>query len=70
MSVQEMKMQLERMSPGERSELESFLRTKRAVDRPGFRDKIAAAQQRMDAGQVVTAAELRVLLQANPPVAE
>lgn len=63
-------MQLERMSPGERSELESFLRAKRAVDRPGFRDRIAAAQQRMDEGQVVTAAELRTLLQTNPPVTE
>lgn len=29
-----MKTQLERMSPGERSELESFLRAKRVVDRP------------------------------------
>lgn len=65
-----MKTQLEQMSPGERSELESFLRTKRVVDRPGFRERVAAAQQRMDAGQVVTAAELRARLQANPPVAE
>lgn len=66
MSVQEMKMQLERMSPGERSELESFLRAKRAVERPGFPGKVAAAQKRMDEGLAVTAAELRALLQANP----
>ncbi|HWA26258.1 MAG TPA: hypothetical protein VG734_11385 [Lacunisphaera sp.] len=65
-----MKLQLERMSPGERSELESFLRAKRAAEQPGFHDKIAAAQRRMDGGQAVTAAELRALLQANPPVAE
>lgn len=65
-----MKRQLERMSPSERSELESFLRAKRAVDRPGFRERVVAAQQRMDAGQVVTAAELRALLRTNPPVAE
>lgn len=63
-------MQLERMSPAERSELESFLRAKRAVDRPGFREKVAAAQSRMDAGEAVTAAQLRALLQAHPPVAE
>lgn len=62
-----MKTQLERMSPGERSELESFLRAKRVVDRPGFRERIAAAQQRMDAGQAVSAAELRALLETNPP---
>lgn len=67
MSVQEMKTQLERMSPADRSELESFLRAKRVADRPGFSERIAAAQQRMDAGQAVTAGELRTLLQANPP---
>jgi hypothetical protein len=66
MSVQEIKMQLERMSPGERSELESFLRAKRIVERPGYQEKVAVAQHRMDAGQAVTAAELRALLQANP----
>jgi len=66
MSVQEMKIQLERMSPGERSELESFLRAKRAVDHPHFPGKVAAAQKRMDEGQAVSAAELRALLQANP----
>ncbi len=65
-----MKTQLERMSPGERSELESFLRAKRVLDQPGFHARVAAAQHRMDAGQMVTAAELRTLLQANPPVAE
>ena len=70
MSVQEMKVQMERMSPDDRSELESFLRAKRVVDRPGFHEKLSAAQQRMDAGQAVTAAELRTLLQANPAVGE
>lgn len=70
MSVQELKVQLEQMSLGDRSELESFLRAKRVVDRPEFRERIAAAQQRMDAGQAVTAAELRAMLQASPPVGE
>ena len=70
MSVQEMKDQLERMSPVERSELEAFLRAKRVVDRPGFSDRVAEAQRRMDAGDAVTAAELRAMLEANPPPAE
>ena len=70
MSVQEMKHQLERLSSDERSELESFLRAKRVAERPGFRDKVAAAQQRMDAGEAVTAAQLRALRQANPPAAD
>ncbi len=65
-----MKHQLERLSSDERSELESFLRAKRVAERPGFRDKVAAAQQRMDAGEAVTAAQLRALRQANPPAAD
>jgi hypothetical protein len=31
---------------------------------------MVAAQRRMDAGEILTAAELRTLLQANPPAAE
>jgi hypothetical protein len=70
MSVQELKTRLERMSAHERSEVESFLKAKRVADRPGFRERMVAAQRRMDAGEILTAAELRKLLQANPPAAE
>jgi len=58
------------MSAHERSEVESFLRARRVAERPGFREKVAAAQRRMEAGKLVTASELRSLLQANPPAAE
>jgi hypothetical protein len=70
MSVQEVKSQLERMSPLERSELEAFLRAKRVADRPGFVDRVAEARRRMDAGDAVSAVELRAMLEANPPPAE
>lgn len=69
-SVQDIKRHLEKMSPDERSELESFLKAKRAAERPGFREKVEAAQRRMDAGGAVSAADLRELLLANPAKAD
>lgn len=67
MNVQEVKLQLAQLSPSERSDLESFLRARRVADRPEFRERVAAAQQRMDAGEGVTAEQLRALLRANSP---
>lgn len=65
-----MKKQLERMSAGDRSEVEAFLAARRIGERSGFRERVAAAQRRMDGGDAVSAAELRALLQANSPVAD
>lgn len=69
-SVQEIKRHLERMSPDERSELESFLRAKRVAERPEFRQKVDAAQRRMEAGAAISASDLRKLLLANPARAD
>jgi hypothetical protein len=70
MSVQEIKSEIARLSPSERSELESFLRAKRVAEQPGFREKVDAAQRRMDAGEAVNAVQLRAMLQANPAAAD
>ena len=64
MSVLEIKHQIERLTPDEQSQLESFLKARRLAESPGFRDRVGAAHRRSAAGEAVTAAQLRALL--NP----
>jgi len=67
MNVREVKRESARLSPSERSDLESFLRAKRVAERPEFRERVAAARRRMDAGEMVTTVQLRALLRAHSP---
>jgi len=62
MSFREIKQEIERLSPQEREQLESYLKAKRVADSPGFRSGIDGVHARMDSGQAVSSAELRALL--------
>ena len=67
MNVQVMKRQMERLSPIERAEIESFLKTKRIAETSAFQQRFAAAQGRMDEGIAINSIELRAILNTNPP---
>ena len=62
MSVLEIKHQIERLTPDEQSQLESFLNTKRLGESPEFRGRVTAAHRRFDAGEAISSAQLRELL--------
>ena len=62
MSVQEIKRSIERLSAEERTELESFLRARRVATAADFAERVAAAHGRIDAGDAVSAQDLRTLL--------
>jgi hypothetical protein len=65
MNVWEIKCLIERLTPGEMAEVESFLKALRRARDPAFQKKVAEAHRRMDAGRYVTAAQLRVMLKAH-----
>lgn len=67
MTISELKLVFERLLPHERLELESFLRAKRGTETPGYSQKVAAAQARMDAGLGIDSVTLHRLLRENPP---
>lgn len=69
MSVQEIKLQIERLSVDELLQLESFLKARRVAETPGFRARIEQAHARMDRDEAVSAAELRALLAKQHPAA-
>ena len=66
MSVLEIKHQIERLSPDEQAELESFLKARRVAESPGFSERAHAAHRRMDAGEAISSGQLRDLLSSRP----
>jgi len=69
MSFGEIKREIDRLSLEERQQLESFLKAKRSAELPTFRSRVEAAHRRMDAGDAVSSAELRALLNIPQPAA-
>ncbi len=67
MSVQEIQSQIAKLSAEEQLQVEAFLKTRRLANSKEFRAKIEAAHRRMDAGEAVTAAQLRALLKKADP---
>jgi hypothetical protein len=57
MSVQEIQNQLEKLTPEELAEVEKRIRILRVITVPGYKERIAEAHRRMDAGQKVTQEE-------------
>jgi hypothetical protein len=68
MSVQEIQSQIAKLSAEEQFQLEAFLKTRRLANSIAFREKIEAAHSRMDAGNAVTATELRAMLKQPDPI--
>ncbi len=62
MSVQEIKSQVALLPADERDQLESYLKVLRLARSPQFRVRVDEAHRRMDAGEVVTSAQLRAML--------
>jgi hypothetical protein len=54
MSVREIQVELEKLSPEELSEVEKSIRVLRVTSAPGYRQKITEANRRMEAGQKVS----------------
>ena len=69
MSVQEIKEQIHRLSTEEQMQLEAFLKSKRVTENAGFQKRVAAAHQRMDAGEHISSSQLRSLLAQQQPAA-
>ncbi len=57
MSVREIQVELEKLTPEELSEVEKRIRILRVTTAPGYRERITEANRRMDAGQKVSAEE-------------
>ena len=65
MGLQEIKQQIAGLSSDDQAQLESYLKAMRTARAPGFQERVAAAHGRMDAGEAVSSAELRAMLQAG-----
>lgn len=57
MSVAEIQSQLVKLTPEELAEVEKLIRVLRVTSAPGYRERIAEAHRRMDAGRKVSAEE-------------
>ena len=53
MSVQEIQTQLEKLTPKELVEVEKRVRVLRVITAPGYKERVAEAHRRMDAGKMV-----------------
>ena len=69
MSVQEIQSQISRLSAEEQLQVEAFLKTRRLANSSEFRVRVDAAHRRMDAGESVSANQLRAMLKPMLPVA-
>lgn len=58
MSVRQIQEELNKLTPEELAEVAGFLRALRVKSSPEFRERIAEANRRMDAGQKVTQEEV------------
>jgi hypothetical protein len=57
MSVQEIQDQLEKLTPEELAEVEKRIRVLRVVTAAGYKERIAEAHRRMDAGNKISQEE-------------
>jgi hypothetical protein len=57
MSVQEIQAQLGNLTPQELTDVERHIRVLRVITAPGYKERIAAAHRRMDAGEGVSSEE-------------
>lgn len=55
MSVREIQVELEKLTPEELSEVEKRIRILRVTMAPGYRERITEANRRMDAGHKISA---------------
>jgi hypothetical protein len=69
MSVQEIQSQISRLSAEEQLQVEAFLKTRRLANSSEFRARVDAAHRRMDAGESVSADQLRAMLKPMLPAA-
>jgi len=71
MSVQQIQEELKKLTPDELTEVEKHIRLLRVVNAPGFKERIAEAHRRMDAGHFVTQEEVEEKIaqraKKNPP---
>lgn len=58
MSVQQIRDELSKLTPEELAEVEKHIRILRVITAPGFKERIADAHRRMDAGEFVTQEQL------------
>lgn len=57
MSVQQIQEELKKLTPDELAEVEKHARLLRTITAPGYKERIAEAQRRMDAGKFVAQQE-------------
>lgn len=69
MSVQEINTQLEKLSPEELIEVEKRIRILRVITAPGYKERIAEAHKRMDAGHFVTQEQIEAEVTARKKAA-
>lgn len=67
MSVQEIQSQVMRLSAEEQLQVKAFLKTRRLANSAEFSARVDAAHRRMDAGESVSANQLRAMLKPLPP---
>lgn len=69
MSVREIQVQLEKLTPEELAEVEKRVRILRVITAPGYKERITAANRRLAAGEGVTAEalEARIARRGNRP---
>lgn len=65
MSVKDIQQQLEKLTPEELTQVEQYLKVLRVISAPGFKERIADANRRMDAGQKITQAQFEAMLAAK-----
>lgn len=63
MSVQEIQAQLVSLTPEELSTIERHIRLLRVINAPSYKERITAANRRLDAGQGVTQEEFEARLE-------
>ena len=62
MSVREIQVELEKLTPEELAEVEKRIRVLRVTSAPGYIEKITEANRRMEAGKYVTQEEFEARL--------
>jgi hypothetical protein len=63
MSVQEIQTQLGNLTPEELTEVERHIRLLRVITAPGYKERITAANRRLDSGQGLPAEEFEAKIE-------
>ena len=66
MSVQEIQAQLGKLTPAELADVERRIHVLRVINAPGYKERIAAANRRLDAGQSVSSQQFEAKLNRSP----